>query len=300
MPPHPLTLKSMVLMLLLALIWGLSIPITKIGLASLSPLGLTVLRFAIAVPPSLLLLIGKPMLPVRVVFLNGALGVLGIGVGQLAQSYGVAYTSASVATVISAAIPLLVAIFAAIHLKQSVSLVQKLGLFAAFAGIALIALGRESGSAEALHDNLFGSALLLLSAIAIAFYYVWSVNLTNRYGAIAVSAWSTLFGFLSLLPMAWIELKDTPLLITQDALLCAAYLGLLVTVVGLFLWLNILNAVSASVAASIQYLQPLIGVVAAAYWLNEALDGVFAMGSFLVMLGIVLAIHGEKGKQSVS
>ena len=287
-------------MLLLALIWGLSIPITKIGLASLSPLGLTVLRFAIAVPPSLLLLIGKPMLPVRVVFLNGALGVLGIGVGQLAQSYGVAYTSASVATVISAAIPLLVAIFAAIHLKQSVSLVQKLGLFAAFAGIALIALGRESGSAEVLHDNLLGSALLLVSAIAIAFYYVWSVNLTNRYGAIAVSAWSTLFGFLSLLPMAWIELKDTPPVITQDALLCGAYLGLLVTVVGLFLWLTILDAVSASVAASIQYLQPLIGVVAAAYWLNEALDGVFAMGSFLVMLGIVLAIHGEKGKQPVS
>ncbi|CAM5761560.1 hypothetical protein [Bosea minatitlanensis] len=37
-------------MLLLALMWGVSIPITKLGLLSLPPLTLTALRFAIAVP----------------------------------------------------------------------------------------------------------------------------------------------------------------------------------------------------------------------------------------------------------
>ena len=37
-------------MLLLAVMWGLSIPVTKLGLLTLPPLTLTALRFAIAVP----------------------------------------------------------------------------------------------------------------------------------------------------------------------------------------------------------------------------------------------------------
>jgi O-acetylserine/cysteine efflux transporter len=37
-------------MLLLAVMWGLSIPITKLGLQSLPPLSLTALRFSVAVP----------------------------------------------------------------------------------------------------------------------------------------------------------------------------------------------------------------------------------------------------------
>lgn len=37
-------------MLLLAIMWGLSIPATKLGLQDLPPLMLTALRFGIAVP----------------------------------------------------------------------------------------------------------------------------------------------------------------------------------------------------------------------------------------------------------
>jgi drug/metabolite transporter (DMT)-like permease len=37
-------------MLLLAIMWGLSIPVTKLGLETTPPLTLTALRFAVAVP----------------------------------------------------------------------------------------------------------------------------------------------------------------------------------------------------------------------------------------------------------
>jgi hypothetical protein len=40
----------------------------------------------------------------------------------------------------------------------------------------------------------------------------------------------------------------------------AAYLGVFVTVAGSFLWLHLLRIVPASTAASVQYLQPIIGV----------------------------------------
>jgi drug/metabolite transporter (DMT)-like permease len=44
------SLRSIASMLLLAVMWGLSIPMTKLGLVTLPPLTLTALRFAIAVP----------------------------------------------------------------------------------------------------------------------------------------------------------------------------------------------------------------------------------------------------------
>ena len=288
--------KSIILMLTLAVIWGLSIPITKIGLNTISPLRLTVLRFAIAVPPCLLLLIGKPRLSFSAIAKNAALGILGIGIGQLAQSYGVAHTSASVGTVISAAIPLFVVIFAAFHLKQSVSTQQKIGLIAAFLGITVIAMERGGQDAVTAQSNLIGAFLVLLSTVAIAIYYVWSVDLTKQYGAIAVSAWSTLFGFLSLVPWAWQEMANAALNITMEAALCAAYLGLLVTVAGLFIWLDILKSVPARIAASIQYLQPLIGIFATSWLLDEKLDSIFLLGAALVLCGIGLAIHEKKEK----
>lgn len=45
--------------LFLAVIWGLSIPITKLGLLTLPPLTLTALRFLIAVPLMFLFVVGK-------------------------------------------------------------------------------------------------------------------------------------------------------------------------------------------------------------------------------------------------
>ena len=91
-------------------------------------------------------------------------------------------------------------------------------------------------------------------------------------------------------------MANAALNITMEAVLCAAYLGLLVTVAGLFIWLDILKSVPARIAASIQYLQPLIGIFAAAWLLDEKLDSVFALGAALVLCGIGLAIHEKKEK----
>src|SRR5690349_24442476 len=99
------SLRSVGALLLLAVMWGLSIPVTKLGLLTLPPLTLTALRFAIAVPLLLFLTLGRQRLPRRALPRVAALGALGIGIGQVAQAVGVAGTSASIGTIISATIP---------------------------------------------------------------------------------------------------------------------------------------------------------------------------------------------------
>lgn len=49
-----------------------------------------------------------------------------------------------------------------------------------------------------------------------------------------MAAWSTLFGFIVLLPWAGLEMWEAPVRITLQALDALAYLGIAVTVAGLF------------------------------------------------------------------
>ena len=286
-------------MLVLALLWGLSIPITKLGLASMPPLTLTALRFAIAVPVFMLFGLGRLRLPWKAVPKVAALGIVGIGVGQVAQTFGIAGTAASVSTIISATIPLFVVVFASLRLRQSVGRLQRLGLLAAFGGIALVAFGQGDGASGLAGTTFSGVALVFLSAVTIAFYYVWSVELTQAFGTVTVSIWSTVAGFAVLMPFSAWEMSRTAFTLEPAAVAAAAYLGVLVTVAGLFLWLWLLRTVPARVAASVQFLQPVFGIAASAAMFGDRMGPLFICGVVLILVGVGLAISRQRAARQV-
>ena len=80
----PLSISGM---LLLALLWGLSIPITKLGLEAMPPIAFTALRFAFATPFLFLFAIARHRIPLAALPKVAALGVIGIGIGNLSQSF---------------------------------------------------------------------------------------------------------------------------------------------------------------------------------------------------------------------
>jgi drug/metabolite transporter (DMT)-like permease len=217
------------------------------------------------------------------------LGIVGISLGQVAQTFGIEGTSASVGAILSATIPVFVVLFAALRLRQNVTPRQMLGLFAAFVGIALVA-SSPGGDAPVVQSTLSGVVWMLVSSIAIAFYYVWSVELTRDYGTTAVAAWSTLFGFLAMLPWTAWEMSRVSVHLTVEGFAVAAYLGVFVTVAGLFLWLYLLRTVRAVVATSVQYLHPIVGIVVAAAMFGDDLGTFFAGGVLLILSGLALVV----------
>ena len=281
-------------MLLLAVLWGLSIPITKLGLEAMPPIAFTALRFSFAVPFLFLFAIGRHRIALSALPPVAALGVMGIGIGNLAQSFGVAGASASVSTIVSATIPVFIVILAALRLGQPVSRVQQAGLAAAFAGVALVALGQGNGAGDLGQSTLTGVALILVSAVAIAFYYVWSVELAARHGTVTVVIWSTLAGFLALLPFTVWEVMTTTFAVTPAAIASALYLGLLVSAVGLFLWLWLPRTVPARVAASVQFLQPVFGIGASAAMFGDPMGPLFLAGVALVLMGVGLSMINRR------
>jgi drug/metabolite transporter (DMT)-like permease len=293
-PQGNLSVRNVAAMLLLAVLWGLSIPATKLGLESLPPLTLTALRFLVAVPLMMILAFGRLRLPWRAVPSIIALGVMGISFGNVAQSFGVKGTSASTGTIISATIPVFLVIFAAFRLKQPVTVRQWLGLLAAFGGIALVAIGSGSETADVSRTTAGGVAWMLVSAVAIAFYYVWSAELTEEFGTLAVAAWNALAGLIAILPFAGWEMAHTPIQITTRAIWVAVYLGVMVTVVGLLLWLYLLRNVPARIAASVQYIQPVFGIAAASVLFGDKLSILFAAGVVLILGGLALAVANRR------
>lgn len=289
----PLGIASM---LLLAALWGLSIPITKLGLESMPPIAFTALRFSFAVPFLFLFAIGRHRIPLATLPQVAALGVIGIGIGNLTQSFGVVGASASVSTIVSATIPVFIVALAALRLGQSVNRVQQAGLAAAFVGVALVALGQGNGTDDLAQTTMAGVALVLLSAVTIAFYYVWSVELAGRHGTVTVVIWSTLAGFLALLPFTAWEVANTSFEVTLAAIASAVYLGLLVSAVGLFLWLWLLRTVPARVGASVQFLQPIFGIAASAAMFGDRVGLLFVAGVVLVLIGVGLSIVTWAGR----
>lgn len=290
--------RSLGALVLLAIVWGGSIPLTKLGLRDLPPLTLTALRYLTAAPCFLWMLRARRLPEARGTAAAAGLGLLGIGIGQVAQTLGVRLTPASVATVVSALIPVFVVALAAVRLRQPVGGVQAGGLVAALAGVALVAGGDPrtwarltaagSTSGQASPHLLTGVGLVLLSAVAVALYYVLSVELIERHSVLTVAAISSLAGAAALVPVSAWELGHAPVRVTLEAAGVVLYLGLLVTVAGLWVWFGALVALPARIPAALQYLQPLVGVFASAALFGEQLDRWFWTGTGLVLAGIAL------------
>lgn len=278
---------------MLAVIWGGSIPVTKLGLRDVPPLTLTALRYAVAAPWFALMIARRPLPPVRASVQAAALGVLGIGVGQVAQTLGVRAISASVATVISALIPILVVAFARVRFRQPLRGRQALALGLAFAGVALVAGGdpRDIVGASA-RSALTGEVLMLISAFAVALYYVLGIGLVPAGSVMTVAALSSLAGAAVLLPVAAWELQHAPARITGVSAFAVLYLALLVTVVGLLIWFSALTRLPASVAALLQYLQPVVGVAASWLLFGDPIGAPFLAGAGLVLFGIAVGTTG--------
>jgi O-acetylserine/cysteine efflux transporter len=290
------TVRSLGALALLAIVWGGSIPVTKLGLRDIPPLTLTALRYLVAAPFFLWLLRGRRLPPPRTRAAAAGLGLLGIGVGQVSQTLGVRVTPASVATVVSALIPVFVVALAAVRLRQPVGGAQIAGLAAALAGVALVAGGDPRALAAAHTVPLEGVGLLLLSSAAVALYYVLSVELIERHSVLTIAALSSIAGAAVLAPAAVWELGRASMRVTATGIAAVLYLALLVTVAGLLVWFGALVRLPARIPAALQYLQPIVGVLASAVLFGDRLDPWFWTGTTLVLAGIALSAGRPCGR----
>lgn len=266
-------------------LWGLTVPLSKLALGWLGPAWLTVARFAVAAP--LLALLGRRGLRAALRPGIAAAGALGFGAVIVLQNAGIARTSVSHAAVLVGAVPVLVALIAVALRQSPAGLRPWAGYGLALAGIAGVA-GSSGGGATVL-----GDVLVFASAALSAVFIVVQPGLLAGRDAAAVTAVQGLAGGLFALPVA---------LLTEPLPGVPAGPGLAVATVSLAIagtllpfWLFAFGQarVSAQMAGAFVNLEPVVGAAIGWIGFGDAAAPAQLAGAVAVVAGIVLSTRRE-------
>jgi drug/metabolite transporter (DMT)-like permease len=262
-------------------LWGLTVPLSKLSMAWLGPAWLTVARFSVAAP--VLALIARrdlrDALSARVI----VAGAVGFGGVILLQNIGVQHTSVSHAAVVVGAVPLLVAVISAALGHGRVRARAWAGFALALGGIALVA-GAAGGGA-----TVSGDLLVLASAALSAAFIVGQARLLEHRDATAVTAVQFAAGALVALPIALLTANLPAAPASPGPVLAFVALALAGTLMAFWLFAFGQTRVKPQLAGAFVNLEPVVG--AAVGWLafgNPASLGQLG-GAAAVLAGIALS-----------
>jgi drug/metabolite transporter (DMT)-like permease len=297
--PKPLTVSksntAAIAILVMAgvnLIWGAAYALTKPALVTIPPLTFTLLRFLVAMAV-LLPLAGRPALAL----LQGpdrkrliAMGLLGFGFTQLAQSVALSLSPASDIAPINAMWPLWIAVLAWVLLREKLGRLSWIGFPLAIVGMLLIIWPQDGLTTSASLQRVGGDLLFLICGGAWALYNVMGKEVMARHDPIPATTAAGLVGTISLIPFAgWEVVNGHWPTFSWAGVIAVAYSGLLVTVLGFVVLFWAYRRAGAVQLGVLMYLQPVAGVMMAWWLLGETLSSWFIIGAILVLVGVSLS-----------
>src|SRR5919197_1111807 len=161
-------------------LWGLTVPLSKLGMGWLDAGWLATVRFAIAAP--LLGLLARRHLRAALTPAVIVAGAGGYGGVILLQNAGIQHTSVTHASLIVGAVPVLVVVIAAMLGRGTASAAAWIGSLVALAGVGLVAGGGGDGT------SLTGDLMVLASVSGSAAFIVAQPRLLHGRDAGAVTA----------------------------------------------------------------------------------------------------------------
>jgi O-acetylserine/cysteine efflux transporter len=264
------------------LLWGTTVPLSKLALGWLAPGWLTFVRFGLA---AAILLAVAPRARVRAACTPSVLasGAIGYGGSVVVQNAGITRTSVSHAALLVGATPVLVAIIAALWHRTVARPVAWVGFAVSLAGVGLVA-GGGGGSATAAGDGLVLASLLLSAAFTVA----QARRLRGR-DPVAVTAVQFLGAALAVLPFS-VAAEGVPALPAgPGAVLAVAGLVAGGTLLPFTLFAYAQGRVSAEVAGAFLNLEPLVGAVAGVAFFADPAGPVQLAGGVAILVGIALS-----------
>lgn len=276
------------LLAVLALIWGSSFILIKLGLVSLSPVQLGSLRIIFAA--GFLLLIGfrsLPSIPLwqwKYIALTALFGTfIPVYLFSIAQTQ----IASTVSAILNSLTPLNTLVLGFLFFKLRFQRKQVFGVVIGLAGSLLLIL---NGAANHPEQNYWYALLVVVASLC----YATNVNLIKKYlsdlSPLAISTGN----FTALLPPALLILAFTGLtdIVSDPAVLesiaFVSILGIAGTGIANIIFFRLIQISSPVFATSVTYLIPVV----AFFWGlldNEMLTPVQFVGAFIILVGVYLS-----------
>ena len=206
------------------------------------------------------------------------------------EGNGLRFTSAGQAGMITAMLPLMVAIAAWFFINERVSLRQWLGFGIAVTGVFGMTMAGESN--DQAPQPLLGNTLQFFAMVSATGYTLLAKQLITRYSAVSLTAFQCFVGVVFFLPLAVLAERPTEISATGIAILL--YLGLAITLGTYGLYNYSLGHLRASVAAGYTNLLPVFALLFSVLLLGERLSAGQWASIAVIFVGVVLSQYHSK------
>lgn len=269
--------------------WAFNVPLIKAILQYMEPLETSLVRFSVAgIIFAIYVKLKEGTLKValrHLPLLIGA-GLMGIFLNQVLFVYALSNTTSSEVSLLMAATPSFATLFAWLVGQEKIKLNYWLSLPLAAAGVGLIILTAPGAK---LGGNLLGDSLALATAASWAAYTVLVRPLLKHYSASLISAYVAVIGAVALLPFGWSQFDlGRVSLMPPNIWLALIYSTLGAVVITNLLWFTGVKELGAPRTAFYAYLQPFVGVFAAALILGETIVPWQIAGGFFIVASMII------------
>ena len=286
-----------------AAIWGGMYVVSDVVLATIPPFTLLSIRLIMAVIILGILLSRIPSLvrPQRNEIIRLLIvGVIGFGISVGAQFVGTDKSTAVNGTLVTSASPAFILIFAALILREKLTLIRILAVTLATIGVIIII---DPANANFGSETFFGDMALAVAAVTWGLYSVLVRSVSAKFDTLVVSFYALIGGLFLTVPASIIELGSRPIgNIDGGTILGILYLGIFSTAVAMWMWNRAFALVDASVASLFFFAQPLVGALLSALLLNQQITDNLRLGTVFIIGGVLLSLvrFGAKSNSAAS
>ena len=279
------------LLILVSFVWAGSFIVVDITTKEMDPIDLGFLRFLIATPLMILIVVlrKKPLLlPKKELPWLVVLGLTGVTLLYLFQFLGIHFTNAPTASVLINTNVIFIAILSGFFLQETLTRKRVAGIILSFIGVFVIMFSDISKQALTF-DNLFliGGILMLLSAFCWALYSFVGKRLLKTYDEFVITTYAFGFGTLLYIPFVILHLGPVLQQTSLNGWLAVLYLALTCSLFGYLGWYYALKHIDASKAAVFLNFIPLFTILMS-FFLGTSLTWFFLLGAALIIYGVYI------------
>ena len=221
-------------------------------------------------------------------------GVVGIFLFSVFALYGLKYTNAIDANIITSTTPLSMMLIAVLLLGERLTMRRVSALLLALLGtLAINVLGTHDGGTR--QDVWFGNGLVVLAVLAEGVFFGFGKLLKSPISSTWLSLILTAIGSVLFAPFAAYSAVSTDWSqVPWTTWLLVLYTGVALTAFGVVLMNRGLQQVPASNASIFTALMPVSGVVLSVIFLREQFHWYHALGMVLVLVAMALVMFEKK------